>query len=557
MSAPFEISDQYVESLTELDPLFATSLGRLDARWPDLSPEGTEARRDHAQRFLDLFSQHLDHESPRERLAARVLAQSLHEKIDAIANGDQYDDLRHMASMFQRLRSVFDVMPMGTDDEREAVRSRLSTIDEGYSGYMATLREGIREGRTVAMRQVLSVIDQAEGLAGEDSSFNVIVENASGTPHHREIADAVGRARNATSTFTEFLRNEYLADAATHDGVGEDRYSRAAERFVGIALDPHEAYEWGWTEFHRLLEEMRGIGEQIRPGADFVDVKDLLETDPKRAAHSPGEFIEFIASRQQRALDELAGRHFDVPDQIREITVQIAPPGGPLGAYYIGPSEDFARPGGVWYSAGDQSVFPLYHQVSTAYHEGFPGHHLQVGTAATSDTISRGQRRTVWYPGYGEGWALYAERLMGELGYLESPDYVFGMLSKHLYRAVRIVVDIGLHIGLTIPASAPLHPGEPWTFEAAVDYLRIYGFRTDAQAPNEVLRYLGWPGQAISYKLGERAILALRDDALSAGLDLKEFHRRMLTSGSMRLDMLREVVLDGVGGTRLHQDEAQ
>ncbi|NNF64458.1 MAG: DUF885 domain-containing protein [Acidimicrobiia bacterium] len=545
MGTPFEISDQYVDSLAELDPLFATSLGRTDSRWPDLSPAGLATRRDRTTQFFQRFAEHLDHPEPRQRLAARVLAQSIQEYLDALDNGDQYDDLRHMASTFQRLRSVFDLMATNTDDDWEAIRTRLSTIDAAYHGYVATLTEGIQMGRTVAMRQVLSVIDQAEGLAGEVSSFYAITEKARGTGHETAIADAVEHARRAVHAFGEFLRNEYLVHASHEDGVGEDRYRRAADRFVGMSVDPHEAYAWGWEELERLLAEMHDVGEQIRPGATFAEVTDLLETDPERAAHSPQDFVQFIAERQQRALDELAGTHFDVPSEIREVTVQIAPPGGPLGAYYTGPSEDFSRPGGIWYSTGDQTVFPLYHQVSTAYHEGFPGHHLQVGTAATSiEQISRGQRRTIWYPGYGEGWALYAERLMGELGYLESPDYVFGMLSKHMYRAVRVVVDIGLHLGLEIPSTAPLHAGQPWTFDTAVEYLQVYGFRTPAQAPNEVLRYLGWPGQAISYKLGERAILALRDDALEAGIELKEFHRRMLTSGAMRLDMLRGIVLE-------------
>lgn len=544
MSTPFEISDQYVESLAELDPMFATSLGRTSGGWPDLSPAGTAKSRENADRFLELFAHHLDHSDPNQRLASQVLSQSIQENLTAIDEGDHYENLRHMASTFQRLRAVFDLMPTNTDDDWEAIRTRLSTIDTAYHGYVATLTEGIQAGRTVAMRQVLSVIDQAEGLAGDESSFEAIAKKARGTAHETAIAAAVDHARRATHAFGEFLRNEYLAHARKEDGVGEERYRRAADRFVGMTVDPHEAYAWGWEELERLLIEMREVGEQIRPGASFAEVKELLETDPERAAHSPEEFVDFISSRQQRALDELAGTHFDVPTEIRDVTVQIAPPGGPLGAYYVGPSEDFSRPGGIWYSIGDQTEFPLYHQVSTAYHEGFPGHHLQVGTAATSiQRISRGQRRTIWYPGYGEGWALYAERLMGELGYLESPDYVFGMLSKHMYRAVRVVVDIGLHLGLSIPASAPLHAGEPWTFDTAVEYLELYGFRTAAQAPNEVLRYLGWPGQAISYKLGERAILALREEALAAGIELKEFHRRMLVSGSMRLDMLREIVL--------------
>ena len=276
---------------------------------------------------------------------------------------------------------------------------------------------------------------------------------------------------------------------------------------------------------------------------------DLLETDPARAAGSPEAFVEFIQARLDGARSELMGTHFDVAADIEPLTVNLAPPGGPLGAYYLPPSEDFTRPGGVWYSMGDQTVFPRYHHVSTAYHEGVPGHHLQVGTAmVNADGISRAHRLMVWYPGFGEGWALYAERLMLELGYFERPDYVFGMLAKQLYRAARVVVDIGLHLGLTIPAGAPIGAGEAWSFELATEYLRTYGFRTPDQAVSETMRYLGWPGQAIAYKLGEREILSIRAEAerrRGTAFDLKAFHDQIIGNGAMRLDQLREVVLEG------------
>ncbi len=296
---------------------------------------------------------------------------------------------------------------------------------------------------------------------------------------------------------------------------------------------------------------MEVVAATIVPGGGIEEARHDLETDPTAAAHSREEFTAFILDREMQALEQLGGTHFDVADRLRTIPVNIAPPGGPLGAYYVRPSEDFTRPGGVWYSVGDQTVFPLYHHVSTAYHEGFPGHHLQTGTAmVNADRISRAHRLAVWYPGYGEGWALYAERLMHELGYFEQPGYHFGMLAKHLYRATRVVVDIGLHLGLTIPDAAPLGGGEGWTFARAAEYMRVYGFRTPDQAEAEVLRYLGWPGQAIAYKLGEREILSIRDDArrrCGPDFDLKRFHDRVIGNGAMRLDMLREVVLDQKG----------
>jgi uncharacterized protein (DUF885 family) len=228
------------------------------------------------------------------------------------------------------------------------------------------------------------------------------------------------------------------------------------------------------------------------------------------------------------------------------VTVNLAPPGGALGAWYINPSSDWERPGSVWYSLGEREMIPVWQEVSTAYHEGFPGHHLQIGTAMwQSDRLSKAHRLLIWYSGYGEGWALYAERLMDELGYFERPDYRVGMLASHIFRAARVVVDIGCHLGYTIPDTAPLHAGETWSYEKAVDYIEQVGLQPRDLAESEVKRYLGWPGQAISYKVGEREILDIRRRLRErdASFDLKDFHRRIIEGGEVRLDYLREIML--------------
>jgi uncharacterized protein (DUF885 family) len=231
------------------------------------------------------------------------------------------------------------------------------------------------------------------------------------------------------------------------------------------------------------------------------------------------------------------------------LEVKLAPPGGALGAYYMPPSEDFSRPGTVWYAPGSRLPIPLYGEVSTAYHEGFPGHHLQCSIQVfLADRLSRLQRLLVLYPGHCEGWALYAEHLMHELGFLERPDYVLGMLAAQLLRALRVVADIGMHLELEIPAGESFHPGETWSYELAVELLHRRGFLPLDHAESEVTRYLGWPGQAIAYKVGQRVILELREELrrrLGPAFELKEFHARVVGSGSVGLDLLRERVLSG------------
>ncbi len=528
--------------------MFATAIGvpGSDHLWDDLTPESRAHFADHMRRVRADFIEHVEHPDREQAICARVMARTLADQIGAFDAGDHFEDVRHMASTFHRMRSIFDIMNVSTPEGWTDVIERLSTIGRPLRQYQELLAAGCATGRVASRRQIESMLVQVDNLAGDKSSFDGLTRRSPQPPPER-LTEAIGRAKAAVAEFGAFLRAEYLPHARQRDAVGPEQYQRMASRFVGMDVDPHEAYRWGWEELARLLTEADRVGEKILAGGSFDEVKDLLETDPDRAVHSPGEFAAFVEQRQSRALHELNGTHFDVPAPVREVTVTIAPPGGPLSAYYVRPSEDFSRPGGIWFSIGDQTVFPLYHWVSTAYHEGFPGHHLQIGTAmANSDSISRGQKLAVFYPGFSEGWALYAERIMGELGYLEKPDYEFGMLAKHLYRATRVVVDIGLHLELTIPNHAPLFPGEPWTFDRAAEYMKRYGFRTDEQAPNEVLRYLGWPGQAISYKLGEREILRVRGQAVtSPGYDAKKFHSTLLEHGSLPLEMLSEVVLTG------------
>ncbi len=161
-----------------------------------------------------------------------------------------------------------------------------------------------------------------------------------------------------------------------------------------------------------------------------------------------------------RTIAELDGVHFDIPEPVKTVEAMIAPPGGAAAMYYTPPAEDFSRPGRTWYPTQGRTRFPLWGEVSIAYHEGVPGHHLQVAQVVfLADQLTRFQRTIGWTSGHGEGWALYAERLMGELGYLDVPDYELGMLRAQAMRSVRVVVDIGMHLELPIPSDERYHPG--------------------------------------------------------------------------------------------------
>lgn len=553
----FNLSDELVQAFAAHRPALATMVGvPCDAgAWGDLSPAGVAAWGS----ALASFQERLRALPPPAegdrwgRVARRVMADYVAERLDEQAHREHLVDLNNIESTCQHLRMAFDMMDTASPEGWDAVLSRLATLDRAMDGYRQTLEEGRRTGFVVARRQVLAAIKQAEHLAGPSSFFLTLPAAAASAGARSAVLErlpaAVERARGAYAALGRYLAEAYLPSATQADGVGEERYLRAARRFLGMAIDPRETYAWGWSEVHRIEAEMARLGEEILPGAPLPEVIRLLETDPARCAPSIEPFLEIMRARQEKALADLDGAHFDVPEPVRRIEVRVAPPGGPLGAYYIPPSEGFARPGTIWYARGEAEVMPLYGEISTAYHEGFPGHHLQCGIQVyLDDRLSRLHRFLVMLPGYAEGWALYAEQLMHELGYFERPEYVLGMLSAKLMRAYRVAIDIGMHLDLPIPEDAPLHPGERWTWEIAVEYVTRRAFLPPDHARSEATRYLGWPGQAITYKVGERVILGLRDELRrrqGAAFDLKAFHGLVLGTGPVGLDHLRELVLEG------------
>jgi uncharacterized protein (DUF885 family) len=442
---------------------------------------------------------------------------------------------------------VFGSMDSATEEGWDNILRRLEGIGAALDGYRDTLEMGRAAGRTAAIRQVETVVGQGELATGQDSSFDQLRDRlaASGLDLERyqgRLDDAIDQAKSAFVEFNRYLVDTYAPDATPTDGVGRERYGTHARLFLGTGLDWEETYQWGWNEVERLWSELNSVAADIDPDKAPAEVFEMLTSDPAYAMSSVPDFVEVMKQRQDQALAQLDGVHFDVPDPIKTIDVQVEPSGGASAASYIPPSEDFSRPGSVWYPIEGRTFLPLFQEVTIAYHEGFPGHHLQVGVQmCQGDALSRFHRSWVWYPGSGEGWALYAERFMDELGYLEQPEYRAGLLSSQMLRACRVVIDIGVHLGLPIPDSATFHPGESWTFDLARELIMTRALEGSETATSEITRYFGWPGQAISYKVGEQAILDLRHEhSKRPDFDLKQFHADLLAVGSVGLDLLRD-----------------
>ncbi len=557
-SEVYGIADRFVERFAALDPVAATleGIAGYDDRITDYSPDATEERVEHARGTLRALD-HAPVVDELDRIAADVMRRDLETTIELYDAGEHLRELNVIASPAQGIRMVFDMMPTDTEDDWGVVAARMALVPQALSSYEDALAEGARQGLVAARRQAVECMRQAEtwaGAGGNPPFFASLVDRFDECGLDRPVlrdtlVEGARRATAAYASFARFLDQEYSPHAVERDAVGEERYVLLARVFNGMEIEPRETYEWGWDQLRRIEHAMGAVGERILPGEPIGAVIELLDTDPQRAIEGVDEFRSWLQSLLDSTVAELDGVHFDIADPVKRVEAMISPPGGAAAMYYTGPAEDFSRPGRTWYPTLGKTRFPLWDEVTTCYHEGVPGHHLQIAQVRyLADTLSRYQRTLAGSSGHAEGWALYAERLMGELGYLDEPDYEMGMLAAQAMRAMRVVVDIGLHLELPIPADEPYHGGERWTPELALPFAIEHSRKGEDFMSSEVDRYLGWPGQAISYKVGERVWLEARDDArrrAGDAFDLKEFHRRALDLGPMGLAQL-QTELEGV-----------
>ena len=545
------ICDRYVDDYAAADPVAATVHGIAghDHRLTDYSPAGYAERAELGARAHTAVTA-VEPRTAAERSAKAVFTERVGLELEIHEAGLDVASLNVIASPVQELRMAFDLMPLETEQDWSVVAARIGEVPTALAGVRSGLLSGADAGRVAALRQVAKVAEQCEtwaGLKEETGFFTQLVGGAASQSEalKADLAHGARAAEEAFAEFSGFLRAELAPKAPVKDAVGEDVYRLWSRYFVGAALDLREAYEWGWAEFARIETEMRAVANRIKPGASPAEAAAVLDADPRYRVHGRAEFEAWMQRLSDEALESLRGKHFDISDRVMALECLIAPPGGGVGAYYTAPSEDFGRPGRMWWSLpAGRDEFITWRETSTVYHEGAPGHHLQIATAVDqSGELNKYQRLMAFTSGHAEGWALYAERLMQELGYLADDGDLLGMLSEQLFRAARVVVDLGMHLELPIPAGTGFHEGSRWTPELGLEFMLTRTITDQAHIRDEIDRYLGWPGQAPAYKIGERLWLAARAEARSragAAFDIKHFHTEALKLGGMGLDTLRE-----------------
>jgi uncharacterized protein (DUF885 family) len=537
------VADDYVRRLADLDTRTATSLGTHpgDDRVPDLSPDGPAAHAELERATLERLASAAVQDDD-DRRCARLLRERLEAHLAGREAGDHLREVRNIFAPHQQVRSLFEMMPTATAQDWAVVARRMAKVPEAYAGYTASLREGSRRGLHAAPRQVETVLAQLDDWAASAWFPAFVAEGP--VELRRDLDRAAAAAQSAAAALRDFLAAEYLPAAqGTPDAVGEERYRRGARLSTGADLDLTEAYAWAWEEHKRIDVEQRAEAATVLPGESPMAVMRYLD-EHGPAIEGVDEVRTWLQELMDSAMADLSGTHFDIPDPVRRVEAMIAPPGSAAAPYYSRPTLDFSRPGRTWLPTMGETRFPTWGLISTWYHEGVPGHHMQLAQwAYRAEQLSVFQTSVGSVSGNTEGWALYAERLMDELGYLNSPGARLGYLDAQQMRAVRVVIDIGMHLELRVPGDAPLHPGEVWTPQIATEFFAAHSGRPAAFRDSEIVRYLGWPGQAISYKLGERAWLAGRDAARAArgaGFDLKSWHAAALSLGSLGLDDLTD-----------------
>ncbi|GAB3348747.1 DUF885 domain-containing protein [Modestobacter lapidis] len=542
-----QLAERYVEEYAASQPAVATFIGvpGHEDRWPDLTTAGHAAHADLLRRTIAAVER-IEPVDRRDAVARSAMLERLGAELARHDAGWAPADLNTVESPLQHFRTTFDLMAADTEEDWETIARRLAAVPAALAGYTAGLADAAAAGRISAARQVRLCAGIARRWAGTGDDPGFFVQFVTGAPVPaggslaRELSAAAQGVGAALRTFADDIERTLLPRAPERDGVGRERYALESRFHTGVDLDLAETYAWGWEELARIVAEKHAVAERIAPGRGVAGAEAVLDADPARLVRGRAALQAWLQETADRAVAALDGVHFDIPEPVKQVEGRLTPTSGE-GVYYTGPTEDFSRPGRMWWSLPEGVTdMTTWRETTTVFHEGVPGHHLQVGQAVhNAATLNRWQRLLCECSAHAEGWALYSERLMDELGFLADPGDRLGMLDAQELRAARVVLDIGVHLDLPVPTGQGL--GERWTYEVAAEFLRRHVSMDDAMRTDELHRYLGWPGQAPVYKVGERVFRTCREQArrrAGAGFDLKAWHRAVLDLGPLGLGPL-------------------
>lgn len=536
----FALSDSYVEKSARLSPMASTYLGITDLndQLDDFSIAGRAVEADLTRATLAELAA-LEPIDEIDRVAKSVMQERLTSSLQLHDSFESHISFNVLTSPPADIRQIFEMMPKESAADFDNIAKRLLAVDKAHLSWVSTIDTLAKKGKSVAQRQIDGIAKQLESYA--DGGYAAMAKTFDPDGKYPAVHEAAKSAAASSSETAKYLRGTYMALATPHDAVGAERYAVWARYYTGADLDLRATYEWGLQDLAQITERMWKVAAKIKPDAKTLrEVADYLDNAPEYKIHGKEAILKKLLDFTQAAVAQLDGTHFDIDERMKFCDARIAPEGSASAPYYMSPSEDMSRPGTTWLPLLGKDEVSWWHLASTWYHEAVPGHHLQVATSVLErDRLSRFQRFGAWISGYGEGWALYAERFMDDLGAFDEPGIEMGFLSAQALRATRIVIDIGMHLGYTD------ENGRVWDATSGREALMNRALLDEHHATSETDRYLGWPGQAISYKVGEREWIAARENAkkrLGSEFSLKQFHAHALRIGPMGLDTFAQEI---------------
>jgi uncharacterized protein (DUF885 family) len=405
------LADAHLAQMAQLDPCSASrmSIGGSETELTDYSPAGVEERADRLRQTkveLDGLAA-----GNGDAVTAHLLAERVTSALAQYDAGDVLGLLGTINGPVGAIRSSFDNMPRSSDGDWDVIASRLDKVPAALASVRAGVEATIAASRPPVHRQVLATIEQCTVWSGEPGSGGWFASLSAQRPALEPSAVAAGEALRELGAW---LAADVVPVANPADAAGEARYLRAARMMQGTDLDAREAYDWAWDELHRLEAEARTTIDLIRPGATLVEAKAHL--DEASAIAGADRWRAWLQDLTDRTTAEVQGTYFDIDPALVECEAMLPPAGVAAAPYYTPPSEDLRVPGRTWYPTLGRERFPTWEMTTTVFHEAVPGHHLQIGRVKVlADTLCRYRRNTV-VSAHIEGWALYAERLMDELG---------------------------------------------------------------------------------------------------------------------------------------------
>ena len=530
----------------EQSPQLRTNLGDPAAndRWEDMSLAGhaqRDARRaDFLAQLQALEVAALDDQA---RLSHAMLLRRLQNERSEYALGLYLMPI-NMRQGPQHLHTLQERIDFRSERDYQDWLLRLQRLPELIAQYREVLEEGVLQERTqarIVMQRVPAQIDRL--LAGEPSDspfykpFRTLADGfsaAQGADLRHSATQVIRNQLNpALAEFRDFLNTAYLPACREQPGIGSLPEGKALYRFLAgyfttTDMTPEAIHNVGKAEVARLLEEMEAVKNSVDFEGDLQAFNAFLRSDPQFYYDSPEELLQgylAVSKRLDPELVKLFGKLPRMPYGVRPIPDAIAP--DTTTAYYSRPAANGTRAGYYYVNLYRPEVRPKYEMEVLSVHEAVPGHHLQIALAQELEGLPM-FRSTGGETAFIEGWGLYSERLGYQMGLYTNPYSRYGQLTYDMWRAVRLVADTGIHYF-------------GWSREQAIDYFTAHAGKSEADIVNEIDRYIGWPGQALAYKIGQLKILELREraeQALGEGFDIRSFHDHLLGAGAVPLDAL-------------------